>query len=55
MIVLDTSILIEYFRKSQKENSVFYKIAQTESYFAISSITKYEIDVGTKFQDNALE
>ncbi|MFT7308156.1 MAG: putative nucleic acid-binding protein [Spirosomataceae bacterium] len=40
MIALDTSILIEYFRRSKKENSVFYKIAQTESYFAISSHNK---------------
>lgn len=53
MILLDTSILIEYFRKSKKENSVFYEIAQTESYFAISSITKYEIDVGAKVEDSS--
>lgn len=53
MIVLDTSILIEYFRKSKKENSAFYQIAQTESYFAITSITKYEIDVGAKVEDSS--
>lgn len=53
MILLDTSVLIDYFRKINKQNSFFFQLAQNSSEFAISSITKYEIEVGTKPQDMA--
>lgn len=48
MILLDSSILIELFRKQIKEKTVFYKLAQTESDFCISSVTHYEIGLGNK-------
>ena len=47
LILLDTSILIDYFRKSNKKNSIFYQLVETEQYtFATSVITEYEIYVG---------
>jgi predicted nucleic acid-binding protein len=46
MILLDTSVLIEYFRKQKKENTFFYHLAGLGEPLAISSITRYEILVG---------
>jgi predicted nucleic acid-binding protein len=53
MILLDTSVLIDYFRKVNKQNAFFFQLAQISSEFTISSITKYEIEVGAKPQDMA--
>jgi len=47
VIFLDSSILIEYFRKSKKENSYFYKLSAAYSQFAVSIITVFEILVGS--------
>ena len=47
MILLDTSVLVEYFRTRQKENSFFYVLSASHSSFAISVITHYEIYVGS--------
>ena len=43
MILLDTSILIEVFRKQRKEDTLFYKIRSRSDKFVISiiPITKY--------------
>lgn len=48
MILLDTSVFIEYFRRANKENTYFYRLSQVYEAFSISSITKYEILVGRK-------
>lgn len=47
MILLDSSILIELFRSTNKENTLFYKLTSIESDFAISVITHYEIFIGS--------
>jgi predicted nucleic acid-binding protein len=47
MILLDSSILIELFRSSKKENSTFYKLATEENHFGISIITHYEVFAGS--------
>lgn len=47
-ICLDTSVLIEYFRKKRKEQSLFYKLADQYERFAISAITEFEIRSGIK-------
>ena len=47
MILLDSSVLIELFRSVNKEKTLFYKLASTESEFAISIITHYEIFTGS--------
>lgn len=47
LILLDTSILVDYFRKSNKRNSEFYRLVAARQYaFAVSVITEYEIYVG---------
>jgi tRNA(fMet)-specific endonuclease VapC len=46
IILLDTSILIEYYRKKNKSNSVLYQLSQRFESFAVSVITQYEIYVG---------
>lgn len=48
MILLDSSVLIELFRKANKKNTVFYKLSQIEENFSISSITYYETGIGNK-------
>ena len=41
--MVDTSILIDYYRKTDKENSVWIKLVRQGYKFSISAITKYEI------------
>jgi tRNA(fMet)-specific endonuclease VapC len=48
MILLDSSILIELFRKKDKSKTLFYKLAQTNDDLCISSITHYEIGIGNR-------
>jgi predicted nucleic acid-binding protein len=46
IILVDTSILIDFYRKTNKENSVWIKFIRQGYRFAISTITKYEIYSG---------
>ncbi|MCH8318688.1 MAG: type II toxin-antitoxin system VapC family toxin [Bacteroidetes bacterium] len=46
-ICLDTTILIDYFRKKNKERTAFYHLS-LEYNFAISTATEYEYLVGFK-------
>lgn len=48
VVCLDTSVLIEYFRKKRKEQSLFYKLADQFERFAISAITEFEIRNGIR-------
>jgi tRNA(fMet)-specific endonuclease VapC len=48
MILLDSSILIELFRKKDKEKTLFYSLAKTYKILCISSITSYEIGIGNR-------
>lgn len=43
IIMVDTSILIDYYRKTDKENSVWISLVRQQYHFVISTITKYEI------------
>ncbi len=45
IICLDTSILIDYFRKSKKEQTLFFDLSKSFC-FAVSVITKLEIYSG---------
>jgi len=47
MIMLDTGILIEYFRKKEKSKSVFFNLTKSYTSFEVSILTKYEIFVGS--------
>ena len=46
IIMVDTSILIDYYRKSDKVNSVWVALVRQGYKFVISAITKYEIYSG---------
>lgn len=46
IIMVDTSILIDYYRKSDKANFVWVALVRQGYKFAISAITKYEIYSG---------
>jgi len=52
MILLDSSILIELFRKMDKAQTLFYRLAQTSDDLCISSITHYEIGIGNRKSHN---
>lgn len=47
IVLLDTSILIDLFRKSDKENSVLVSLIRQGYTYCISSVTEYEIYTGT--------
>ncbi len=47
MILLDTSVLIDLFRKQDKSKSLFHRLSASENEFAVSSITFYEIEIGS--------
>lgn len=44
--MVDTSILIDYYRKTDKNNSAWVTLIRAGYEFTISSITKYEIYAG---------
>jgi predicted nucleic acid-binding protein len=46
LICLDTSVLIDYFRKTKKENSFLTALLDRYDRFAISVITEFEIYSG---------
>jgi len=48
MILLDSSILIELFRKKEKKDTMFFTLSQIYSDLCISSISHYEIGVGNR-------
>ena len=47
IICLDTSILIDFYRKKVKEKSVFFQLTTMYKLFAVSIVTEYEIMIGT--------
>jgi len=48
VILVDTSILIYYYRKTDKANSAWIGLIDKGYEFAISAVTKYEIYSGAK-------
>lgn len=46
IVLVDTSILIDYYRKTDKERSVWITLVRQGYTFAISAVTKYEIYAG---------
>lgn len=60
IVLADTSILIDLFRKSEKTNSIFVQLALQGYQFQISAITEYEVYSGATaaqlpFWDDLLE
>ena len=60
IILIDTSVLIDYFRKTDKENATLVAIVKQGYTYCISSVTEYEIYRGAllgqiAFWDNLLQ
>ena len=60
LIMVDTSILIDYYRKTDKNNSIWIQLVRQDYSFSISVITKYEILAGAtpnqlSFWNNVLQ
>ena len=53
IVFLDTSVLIDYLRKKNKEKTFLYKLSNTYKRFAVSIITKFEILIGSKESQQA--
>ena len=47
MICLDTSVLIDFYRKKNKSKSFFYELTNRYQLFAVSAITAYEVYAGS--------
>ncbi len=48
VVLLDTSVLIDFFRKKDKSKTVFFKLQSTYQSIAVSSITIFEIYTGAR-------
>jgi len=46
IILLDTSVLIDFFRKTDKSKSYLYTLSKISESFVVSSVTHYEIYTG---------
>ncbi len=47
MICLDTSVIIDYYRKKDKAKTFFYQLTEKYERFAVSAITEFEIYQGS--------
>lgn len=52
IILLDTSVLIDLFRRKVKESSYFFQIASSNKEFAVSAVTRFEVFVGHHDKQN---
>ena len=52
MILVDTSIFIDYFRKQNKEKTILFQLFAKNEDLAISVITKYELMLGSNTQQD---
>jgi len=53
VVLVDTSILIDFFRKTDKTKTQLIKLVDNGYLFSISTITEYEIFVGATIAQNA--
>lgn len=48
IVLLDTSVLIDFYRKKDKSKSALFKLSNTYQSFAVSVVTYYEVYIGTQ-------
>ena len=53
LICLDTSVLIDYYRKKDKSKSLLFKLTKQYALFAVSAITEYELFIGNTAEQNS--
>jgi len=51
-VCLDTSVLIDFYRKSDKSKSLFFKLTEKYMFFAVSAVTQYELCLGNSQEQN---
>lgn len=51
-VIIDTSILIDLFRKTDKANSALIALVKQGYVYSISAITEYEIYTGAKLEQS---
>ena len=47
IVLLDTSILIDYFRKKDKSKTFLFSLTNSFEFFGVSAITEFEIFAGS--------
>ena len=52
VICLDTSVLIDFYRKKNKSKSLFFKLTERYVFFAIFAVTEYELRIGNSNEQN---
>jgi len=52
VICLDTSVLIDFYRKTDKSKSLFLKLTEKYMFFAVSAVTEYELYLGSSQEQN---
>jgi predicted nucleic acid-binding protein len=52
IICLDTSVLIDFYRKKDKSKSLFFKLTEQYMFFAVSAVTEYELYIGNSEEQN---
>ena len=52
IICLDTSVLIDFYRKTEKSKSLFFKLTEKYTFFAVSAVTEYELCIGNSEEQN---
>ena len=52
LICLDTSILIDFYRKKDKSKTQFFKLTEQYALFAVSAVTEYELYLGNSEEQN---
>jgi predicted nucleic acid-binding protein len=52
VICLDTSVLIDYHRKTDKSKCLFLRLIEEYSVFTVSAVTEYELYIGNSQEQN---
>ena len=52
VICLDTSVLIDFYRKKVKSKSLCFKLTKKYTFFAVSAVTEYELCIGNSQEQN---
>jgi len=52
IVCLDTTVLIDFYRKKDKSKSLFFKLTERYTFFAVSTVTEYELYLGNSEEQN---
>jgi len=52
IVCLDTTVLIDFYRKKDKSKSLFFKLTERYSFFAVPAVTEYELYLGNSEEQN---